>query len=111
MKWLRRKGWGGLGSCQKSLITSRRYGLLRRVANGVAPLVTQAARIIDIANQPLAHFVHRLTHGHARPAVGSMLHDAVVFLGRGYQLAALKNVLRTGFFDVNVLACLSGTYA
>src|SRR5438105_12889562 len=61
------------------VVHALRNGLDRLPADRVAPLETQSAGHIDIANQTVAHMLDRFTCD-ARPAVGSMLHQPVVLL-------------------------------
>src|SRR5579862_542054 len=82
--------------------------LRRRVSNRVAPLVAKSARQMDLANhssivKPLDRFLDR---GRG-PNLRAMLNDAIVFLSGAYELAAFPEIMRTGFFDIHVFACLA----
>ena len=47
-----------------------------------APLVAEAARKIDLTDQPVSHLLHAFDDTLARAAVGAVLRNAIVFLHR-----------------------------
>ena len=97
----------GRGTGPEVVMDAGGHRFFRSVADGVAPLVAQAAREIDVANQPVLHLLHALDNGLAGAAVGAVLNDAVIFFHGAHQLAALPRVVAHGLFNVNVLAGLA----
>src|SRR5580704_10858566 len=78
------------------VMDSRRYGFNGSTANGVTPLVAEAASVINVSDEPLVHFVHGFANGHARAAVGPVLHDFPVFSCGLDELERLVGVVGTG---------------
>ena len=80
----------------------------RRAADGVAPLVAQSAGQVHIADRAIAHLLHGVLQRRRRPALRTLLHDAIVLARRGHNLFRLEDIVRARFLDVHVLAGLAG---
>src|SRR5581483_8243498 len=79
-----------------------------RVADGVAPLVTEASRQVDVADQALVHLLNGLAQRYRRAALAALLHHAVVAASCRDNLLRFIHVVRARLLDVYVLACLTG---
>src|SRR5690242_17814297 len=90
----------------KVVIDTRRNRRDRRVTDGIAPLVAQPASHVDIAEQAVAHALHRFLQGFRRAALAAHLNDLVVFARGRDNLLSFKHIVRAWLLDVDVLAGL-----
>src|ERR1035437_2010482 len=73
-------------------------------ADGVAPLVAQAAGEVDVADQTFAHLPHAVLQRHRGAALAALLHHPVVLAGRRHDLFDFEDIMRARLLDVDVLA-------
>src|SRR5271168_3335546 len=66
------------------VVNALRDGLHGRLANRVSPLVAKASTHIGLPDYAIPYFLHRLADCGCGAALGSVLDDAVVALGRAY---------------------------
>ncbi len=89
-------------------MNSRRNCFISLLPDRIAPLVAQSACHVDISDHALPQLLHRFAQSHRRAAVRAMLTYLVIFARGLDQLAPLPVGVRTGLFDVDVLARLHG---
>ncbi len=68
---------------------------------------TKPASHINVADHALPQLLHGFSQRGGRTAVRAVLDDAVVFACGGDELLAFPITMRTGLFDINVLARLA----
>ena len=90
------------------VIDAGRHRLDGRLADGVAPLVAEPARHVQLTDLAAAHAFDRLAQRRVRSVLAALLDHAVVLAGRGDDLLRLEDVVRARLLDVDVLACLAG---
>src|SRR5262245_44667150 len=101
----------GRGPKPQVVINSLRDGTVRLLADRVAPFVTKPASHINVADHAIPQLLRGFSQRGGRTAVCAVLDDAVVFTRGVDELPAFPITLRAGFFDINVLARLTGPYA
>src|ERR1700744_4748845 len=101
------EGHLGRGSGPQVVVDALRNGLPRLLPNRVAPLIAKASSHLSFADHSVSPFLDRLADCGCGAALRSVLDDAVVALGRFDQLLALPQVVRAGFFYVDVFARLA----
>src|SRR5205823_2634473 len=97
----------GRGTRPKIVVHARGNRLDRGASDGVAPLVAQAARQVDLAQQPVLDSLHAFHHTDTGAALRAVLDDAVVFLRGAHQLLSFPPVVRARLLNVDVLAGLA----
>src|ERR1019366_1649268 len=85
----------------------------RRIADrfgtdGVAPLVAQAAREVDVADQAFAHLPHAVLQRRRGAALAALLHHPVILARRRHNLFGLEDIVRARLLDVDILAGAAG---
>jgi len=95
------------------VIVDLRRDRLRAIdlADGVPPLVAEAARDLDLAQVAGANPLDSSRDaGPGRSALGASLDNPIVFAGGFDRLAPLPDIVGDGLLDVDVLACLAGPH-
>ena len=108
VKAIAREGFHGSGAGPEFVIDASRNGFLRSVADRRAPLVTERAGHVDIADGAVAQMMNGFEHAGVRARLAAVLANAVVLFYGSDELAAFKGVMRAGLFDVDVFAGLAG---
>ncbi len=84
-----------------------RNGLWFGVADRIAPLVTNRARHVDIADGAVADVTDGFEHAGIGARLAAMLANAVVLFYGADELAAFEPVVRARLFDVDVFRGLA----
>ena len=77
------------------------------VSDRTAAAKNKTSRHVDVADDAIAERLNALANRRIAAQLHPMLDDPVVLLGRFDHLAALPNVMRAGFFDVDIFARLA----
>src|SRR5215475_1021285 len=97
----------GRGPQPQVIINALRDGTVLFLADRFAPFETKPASHINIAYHALPQLLHGFAQRGGRTAVRAVLDDAVVFACGVDELLAFPITMRTGLFDINVLARLA----
>src|SRR3989442_936850 len=81
--------------------------LLFSVTYGISPLIAKPLSHVYLSNQPIPHFLDGLLNGRAASDLRPMLDNPVVLTGRLHHLPPFPDTVRTGLFDIDILACLA----
>src|SRR5205807_141171 len=96
----------GRGTVPEVVIEPGGHRLDRLAADGVAPLETETAREIHVADQAVAHLLDSFLDGLRGADLAALLAHLVVLAGGGDDLLRLEHVVRARLLHVNVFAGL-----